>query len=66
MKRFINSEITFGEEIQINDWQARLPVIVNGKEMSVDDVDFIIEPHYVAGETYIINHINGTCIMCKD
>ena len=53
----IEGDITFGEEIQINDWQARLPVIVNGKEMSVDDVDFIIEPHYVAGETLYQPHI---------
>ena len=57
MKRFINSEITFGEEIQINDWQVRLPVIVDGKEMSVDDVNFIIEPHYVSGETLYQPHI---------
>lgn len=57
MKKFINSEITFGEEIQINDWQVRLPVIVDGKEMSVDDVNFIIEPHYVSGETLYQPHI---------
>jgi len=57
MKRFTNSEITFGEEIQINDWQVRLPVIVDGKEMSVDDVNFIIEPHYVSGETLYQPHI---------
>lgn len=53
----IEGDITFGEEVPINDWQARLPVIVNGKEMSVDDVDFIIEPHYVAGETLYQPHI---------
>ena len=53
----IEGNITFGEEIQINDYQVRLPVIVNGKEMSVDDVNFIIEPHYVAGETLYQPHI---------
>ena len=53
----IEGDITFGEEIQINDYQVRLPVIVNGKEMSVDDVNFIIEPHYVAGETLYQPHI---------
>lgn len=53
----IEGDITFGEEVQINDYQVRLPVIVNGKEMSVDDVDFIIEPHYVAGETLYQPHI---------
>lgn len=53
----IEGDITFGEEVQINDYQVRLPVIVNGKEMSVDDVNFIIEPHYVAGETLYQPHI---------
>ena len=53
----IEGDITFGEEIQINDYQVRLPVIVNGKKMSVDDVNFIIEPHYVSGETLYQPHI---------
>ena len=50
--------IQFGEEIQINDYQLLLPVIVDGKEMSVDDVNFIIEPHEVNGETLYQPHIN--------
>ena len=49
--------IDFGEEIQINNYQFRLPVIVNGKEMSVDDINFIIEPHNVGGETLYQPHI---------
>jgi len=49
--------IEFGEEIQINDFQVRLPVIVNGEEKSVDDINFIIEPHYVSGETLYQPHI---------
>lgn len=53
----IEGDIAFGEEIQINDYQVRLPVIVNGKEMSVDEVNFIIEPHYVNGETLYQPHI---------
>lgn len=50
-------DITFGEEIQINDYQVRLPVIVNGKEMSVDEINFIIEPHYVNNEVLYQPHI---------
>lgn len=53
----IDGDITFGEEIQINDRQVRLPVIINGKEMSVDEVNFIIEPHYVSGDTLYQPHI---------
>ena len=53
----IEGDITFGEEIQINNYQVRLPVIVNGKEMSVDEVNFIIEPHQVSGETLYQPHI---------
>jgi hypothetical protein len=52
-----NWDITFGEEIQINDFQFRLPVIVNGREMSVEDINFIIEPHTVSGETLYQPHI---------
>lgn len=53
-----HGEITFGEEIPVyKDRQVRLPVIVDGKEMSVDEVNFIIEPHYVAGETLYQPHI---------
>ena len=49
----INDEtkIEFGEEKQINDYQFLLPVIVDGEEMSVDDVNFIIEPHNVRGKS---------------
>ena len=50
--------ITFGEEIQINPYQFLLPVIIDGKEMSVDDINFIIEPHNVGGETLYQPHIN--------
>ena len=49
--------ITFGEEVQINNRQVRLPVIIDGKEMSVDDINFIIEPHFVSGETLYQPHI---------
>ena len=54
----IGEEVTFGEEIQINDYQVLLPVIVDGEEMSVDDVNFIIEPHVVRGETLYQPHIH--------
>lgn len=50
-------DITFGDELQINNFQFRLPVIVSGKEMSVDEVNFIIEPHDVSGETLYQPHI---------
>ena len=50
--------IQFGEEIQINNYQLLLPVIVDGQEMSVDDINFIIEPHEVNGETLYQPHIN--------
>ena len=53
----IEGEVTFGDEIQINNYQVRLPVIVNGKEMSLDEVNFIIEPHDVSGETLYQPHI---------
>ena len=44
----INDEITFGEEIQIEDKEAViLPVIINGKEMSIDDIKFTITPEYL-------------------
>ena len=54
----IGEEVTFGEEIQINDYQVLLPVIIDGKEMSVDDINFIIEPHNVRGETLYQPHIH--------
>lgn len=53
-----NDVITFGEEIQINDYQFLLPVIINGEEMSTDDINFIIEPHEIQGETYYQPHIH--------
>lgn len=51
----INDEIKieFGAEKQINDYQFLLPVIVDGEEISVDEVNFIIEPHNVQGEIII-------------
>lgn len=61
MKRLfeaIDEEVTFGEEIQINDFQVLLPVIIDGEEMSTDDINFIIEPHIVGGETLYQPHIN--------
>lgn len=51
-------DVTFGEEIQINDYQVLLPVIVDGKEMSTDDINFIIEPHNVGGEVLYQPHIH--------
>ena len=43
-----NINITFGEEIQIEDKEAvMLPVIVNGVEMSTDDIKFSIIPEYL-------------------
>lgn len=54
----IGEEVTFGEEIQINDYQVLLPVIVDGEEMSTDDVNFIIEPHTVHGEVLYQPHIH--------
>lgn len=50
--------ITFGEEIQINNYQFLLPVIIDGEEMSTDDINFIIEPHNVGGETLYQPHIH--------
>lgn len=56
----INDEtkIEFGEEKQINDYQFLLPVIVDGKKMSVDEVNFIVEPHNVQGKSLYQPHIN--------
>ena len=55
---FRNAEITFGEETPMyGDRQARLPVIVNGVEMDVADVNFIVEPHIVHGKTLYQTHI---------
>jgi hypothetical protein len=54
---YIERQIEFGEEIQINKYQVRIPIIVNGKEMSVDEVNFIIEPHYVHNEVLYQPHI---------
>jgi hypothetical protein len=53
----IERKIEFGEEVQINNYQVRFPIIINGIEVSVDDVNFIIEPHYVGGETLYQPHI---------
>ena len=50
--------IEFGEERQINDYQLLLPVIVDGKEMTEDEINFIIEPHEVNGETLYQPHIH--------
>ena len=50
MKKFSNikDQITFGEEIQIEGMEAvLLPVIINGKEMSTDDIKFSITPEYL-------------------
>lgn len=55
MKKFSNiilesvdDEITFGEEIQIEDKEAViLPVIVNGVEMPIEDINFTITPEYL-------------------
>jgi len=54
---YTERNIEFGEEIQINNYQVRIPIIVDGKEMSVDEINFIIEPHYVGGETLYQPHI---------
>lgn len=44
----IDGEITFGEEIQIEDKEAvLLPVIINGVEMSTNDIKFTITPEYL-------------------
>lgn len=44
----IDGEITFGEEIQIEDKEAViLPVIINGVEMSTDEINFTITPEYL-------------------
>ena len=48
-----NINITFGEEIQIEDKEAvMLPVIVNGVEMSTDDIKFSITPEYLDNKFY--------------
>ena len=51
------TKIEFGEEKQINDYQFLLPVIVDDEEMSIDDVNFIIEPHNVRGKSLYQPHI---------
>ena len=60
--RFINegndTGVTFGEERQINDYQFLLPVIVDGKEMDENDINFIIEPHTVGGKILYQPHIH--------
>lgn len=55
---FHNAEITFGEETPMyGDRQSRLEVIVDGKVMDVADVNFIVEPHIVHGQTLYQTHI---------
>lgn len=52
-----STKIEFGKEIQINNYQFLLPVIVDGVEMSVDEVNFIVEPHNVGGKSFYQPHI---------
>lgn len=44
----IDYDISFGEEIPIDGKEAvLLPIIVNGVEMSTDDIKFTITPEYL-------------------
>lgn len=62
-KRFQNAEITFGEEIQIEGMEAvLLPVIINGKEIPVDDIKFTISPEYLDHKIYYRPDI----LICKE
>lgn len=53
-----DTNITFGKEIQINNYQFLLPVIVDGVEMSTNDINFIIEPHKIGRELFYQQHIH--------
>lgn len=55
---YSKDDVTFGEEKQINDYQFLLPVTIDGKEYSTDDINFIIEPHDINGKTFYQPHIN--------
>lgn len=40
----IDDQVHFGEPVAINAYQVHMPVEIDGKEYTIDEINFIIEP----------------------
>ena len=53
----ISDNIIFGEPVAINGRQVRIPVSIDGKSYSEEEINFIIEPHNMGGTELYQPHI---------
>lgn len=53
----IDDHVHFGEPVAINAYQVHMPVEIDGKEYTIDEINFIIEPKKVQGTQLYQPHI---------
>ena len=53
----IDDQVRFGEPVAINAYQVHMPVEIDGKEYTIDEINFIIEPKKVQGVQLYQPHI---------
>lgn len=53
----IDDQVHFGEPVAINAYQVHMPVEIDGKEYTIDEINFIIEPKKVQGVQLYQPHI---------